>query len=155
MSVEDIREELDRKTQSSGDVDYISLRESMSVISRIVSTVSGILIVTIIFTISIVILLEALYILFNVFRAGVDSTITRYGENRRGKILGFAFRDARLAVMKAETVETGKSALSVYMWIKCKSVMFIMFIVAIILMGSGPIIDLVWDLATRVINIIT
>lgn len=157
MSIEDIKEALAEKTESSGDLDYIQLREQTEIITRVVSIVLGILLVAIMIIVPLIITLEIMYICFPVIRGKMDMLVEKV-ENKGflNKMAGFTLRDAKEAVEQANTVHIGeKSALWIYLGLKCKSMMFLMFIVALVIMGSSTIINFVWKLIDGLASLIT
>lgn len=157
MSIEDIKEALAEKSESSGEVNYTQLREGLTVVTRIANIVLGVLIVAIIILVPLIVSLEIIYITFPVIRVKADEILNEVeGKGFLRKIAGFTLRDAKEAVEQANTVQIGeKSALWIYLKLKCKSLMFVMFIVALIMMGSSTIIDFVWGLIEQFINLIT
>lgn len=148
MNIENIKEELAKKTESSGDLDYIQLNEQVEIIARVVSMILGVLLVAIMIIVPLIIVLEIVYICFPVIRGKVEDLVDKLEE--KGfvrKMAGFTLRDAKEAVEQANTVCIGeKSALGIYLVLKCKSMMFLMFIVALVMMGSSTIINFVWSI---------
>lgn len=151
ISVSDIAEQLDERTKSNGKIDQIMLWESTSIIGRIASMVLGFLTMILLILVPIVTALEVAYIAFPPLREALDQYKV-YMEDSKGvknTALGFVLRDAVEAVKQANTEQIGKkSAMWIYLELKIKSVLMIGYILAVVLQGSGVIIDFVG----RVIN---
>lgn len=157
MGVEDIKEELAKRTESSGDLDYIQLREHTEIITRVVSIVLGVLLVAILIIVPLIITLEIMYICFPIIRGKMEEIIEKVEDKGfLNKMAGFTLRDAKEAVLRANTVQIGeKSALWIYLGLKCKSLMVLMFIVALVIMGSSTIINFVWKLIDGLVSLVT
>jgi len=151
MSVDEIVKEIEDQANTSVDpitsgVDSITLREVTSIITQITSVLLGWAIVLITIGVPIIIALEIAYITFPIIRSGADKAanyldrIVTKGVAR--KTIEITFRDARQALIEAETKITGRSATWIYLKIKSKSVMFIVFIISLIGLGSGTFINI-------------
>ena len=148
MSIEDIKDGLAERTESSGDIDYIQLIESTGIIGKIATLVFGFLATAIMIIVPLIVTIEIIYICFPIIREKIDDLIVKV-ENKgiANKVLGFTLRDAKRAVEEANTVMIGqKSALWIYLKLKCTSMTFLMFILALVIMGSSTIVNFVWKL---------
>lgn len=145
MGVDEIKEGLVERAESSGNLDYEQLITQTDTISTVTSLVLGILTTAILVLIPLIAACEISYICFPIIREKVDELIIKLeGRGSAHKVLGFTFRDAFKAVEEANTVEIGqKSALLIYLQLKMKSLQFLMFIIALAVSGSSAIIDLV------------
>lgn len=157
MSIDDIKNSLIDKIESDGSLDYIQLFEKTSLIGQVTSTILGFLITIIFILIPLIITVEIIYICFPIIRGKTDKLIMRFSDSAvLNKTVGFTLRDARSAVEQANTVMIGKkSALAIYLSIKCKSIMFIMFLVSLVLSGTGPIAEFVWKAIDGFISILS
>ena len=164
MSIDDIIQGIKDKSnlgdEASAGVDSITLREVTSTITTIGSALYGFIITIIIITVPILVAIELAYIVFPAFRGAADGAID-WLENKGIKVahagkktLELTLRDAKQAVLEAETVKTGKSALAIYLVLKCKSIMFLAFVIALVLLGLGTIIDAIAGLFDGIITLL-
>lgn len=146
MTVDEIRDSIANKTSVDGGVDQVTVIEGTMIIARIASVVLGFLTVAIMILVPLVVTGEVCYICFPVIREKVDELIIKVeGKGVAQRAVGITFRDAIEAVKLANTVEIGKeSALFIYLKLKIKSLMFLMFILALVLQGANAIINIVW-----------
>ena len=141
--------------EKTGGTDNITLREVTNTITVITSKLLGIALVVIVISVPIIVTLELIYVNFPIIRTPMDALYNKLGSkgvSRRA--LGLVLGDARKAVEQANTVKTGRNATLVYIGIKVKSVMMITFIVAIIGLGSGTLVNLVLDMFSGVIKML-
>ena len=146
MGVDDIVSGLESKTDSTGQLDYAFLIEGSNIVTKVASIVLGILSVTILILIPVIVTGEVIYICFPFIREKIDDLLIKVeGKGVAHRVVGVTFRDAIEAVNRANTVEIGeKSALLIYLQLKLKSIWFLMFILALVLQGSGPIIQFMY-----------
>lgn len=143
MSTGDIVNELNDRLSSTGDIDRIMMIQTTDTVARIVSLVTGILSVIIVIMIPLIVVLEVLYICFPVIREAEEKMIFKLEQmGVKHNPLGFVLRDAREAINQSTTdiatqgeIVGGRSALYIYIKIKAKSIMFVMFVVIIALRG--------------------
>lgn len=145
MSIDEIISQLEEKIYSTGEVDSLFLLQSTSLIGRVASLILGILSVTIMLVTPFIISLEILYICFPFIREQVDKLLIKIeGKGFKVNIVGITLRDAIEAVNQAETLSfEDRSALWIYMKIKCKSLLFLSFVVVFVVRGSASIIAFV------------
>lgn len=149
MSIDEISRQLEDRLSSNGGLDYITLKESSSIITRIAGIILGLLTWFILIVFPLVIAMEIMYICLPFMRSKADF-ILRKLEDRGAdsRLLGLAFKDAKYAidtVYSRGKVEGGTSdILRCYFWIKVKSIMFIFFLLCFVLQGSHQIIQVVW-----------
>ena len=156
-TVGEITEELEKKTESSGKIDQIMLWESTSIIGTIASLVLGILTMILLILVPIVIALEVAYIAFPPLREALDEYKVQMddGKGVRNAALGFVLRDAVEAVRQANVEQIGKkSAMWIYLELKIKSVLMVGYILALVLQGSGTIINFTGDLIDGAISML-
>jgi hypothetical protein len=140
MSVGEITEGLDSAISSDGSLNHITIYEATRVIGRVASLVVGFLTVVIIILVPFVVGLEIIYICFPIIRNKTDDLISKLeAKGMAGKTIGFTFRDAKQ---------------SVFLKIKCKSIMFLMLVLSLIVQGSDTIINIVWNLISRIVSTI-
>jgi hypothetical protein len=154
MTVEEITNALAEKTAQDGSMDYLYAREATSVIGRIGSLVYGILTTIIIVTVPFIVALEVVYIAFPIVRTSANKLIVKIeGKGITHKIAGLTLGDAIEAVRRAETKMTGRSAMWEYVVIKCKSIMFIMFIVCLLTAGSDTLVAFLTKVVKALISV--
>ena len=154
-SVQDIKDGIGNAVDSGGDYDYISIIQSVSDITRVLEFLYGFLIVVIMILVPLIVTLELMYICFPVLREQMEKLVVKVeGKGFLGKTVGFTLRDARTAVQRAETVMTGKSPLTIYLKLKCTSLMMVMFIIAVVLAGAEGFVGFVRSLVDNVITYI-
>lgn len=135
----DVNEVIDKITGSldeTSGVDYIQLSEGIRVTSNIASILLGVMSIILIVGVSIITIIEIMYISLPVLQSAYDKGRNKAGE-RLGKIMGLTIRDAHQAILEANTVETGKSTMAIYLRIKVKT-LFIVALVVSLLLGVGP-----------------
>lgn len=155
MSVQDIIDGINRGIENHGDagIDHSMMIEATSNISRVLSVLYGVLVVLIYIAVPVMISLEIMYICFPIIRSKTEEFLVKIeGRGFMCRTLGFTLRDAREAVYRANTIDTGKSPIYIYLVMKCKSVTVIMFIIFIVLNGRENIIRFVWSLVDRAVG---
>lgn len=155
MDIDTIVDGIDEKLSEPSGVDYIMYFQSTTTIGRICSLIYGILSTIILITVPLIASLELVYICFPVVRDRVDDWIVKVQpKGITSKAIGIALGDAQEAVRQANTTKTGKSALYLYLIIKIKSLMFLMFVLVLVLQGIGPIVSLVWHFIENIVNVL-
>lgn len=139
MDIDAITEGLRERIDEGNKVDYLGLNEGLTTVTDIASLVLGYLIVIILILVPIITCAEIVYICFPVVREGIDELLVKVeGKGVPNRILGFCLRDAIKAVEESMVDGVGsKSALLIYLKLKCKSMMTIMFVICLVLRGFG------------------
>lgn len=157
MSIEDITTELEDRLAYNGDLNYIKLIESSGVIGRIASLILGILSMIILILVPVIVAMEVIYICFPAIREKTNEMLEKLetkGADKR--LLGIAFRDAKHAIGSVYCGGSLEGSTSDILWcylkIKCKSVIFIFFILAFVLQGGAVIVNTVWNLVCNLIE---
>lgn len=152
MSVEEITQSIIDKAESDGSIDHIMFLEQTDAIVRIANILYGVLSTIILLFVPLVISIEVIYINFPIIRGKIDDLLIKVeGHGIAHRMAGFALGDAVEAVRVACTAETGRSAIYIYLVNKCKSLMFIMFIICLVINGTSDIINYVWSLIENVV----
>ena len=145
--VDEIKDYLD----SSSGADHIMLIEKLEKIGAIFQLLFGTIIIVIYIVVPIVVALEVSYIAFPPMRnvtTRLSTLMQAHSLSRLNTVLGFTFQDAdraiKIALAKGEN-STNAEFLE-YLKIKCKSLMVIMFFIALIIGGSDTIINFVGKL---------
>lgn len=150
MSVDTIIEGIKSKLDSNAGVDYIQLNEQVMYIKDLADKIAGLLITIIIIGIPIITCLELMYINIPIIQDGINNVLEKYKSG--GKVLGLVLRDGRLALERANTVETGKSVNGVYIGIKLKSILIAVVLVVLVLEFSGVIVEFIIKLGAWVLE---
>lgn len=157
MSIEDITTELEDRLAYNGDLNYIKLIESSGVIGRIASLILGILSMVILILVPVIVAMEVIYICFPAIREKTNEMLEKLetkGADKR--LLGIAFRDAKHAISSVYCGGSLEGSTSDILWcyfkIKCKSVIFIFFILAFVLQGGAIIVNTVWNFVGNLIE---
>lgn len=148
MSTSDIVRELEERLYYNGEINQIQLIEQTGLISQIASIVLGVLSIVILILVPIVVAVEVIYIAFPVIRNKTDELILKIeSKGVKHNALGFVLRDAKEAVKRANIDMIGqKSAISIYLKLKVKSVFIGMFILAFVIQGGSDIVEFLWDM---------
>lgn len=139
MDIDAITEGLRERIDEGNKVDYLGLNEGLTTVTDIASLVLGYLIVIILILVPIITCAEIVYICFPVIREGIDELLVKVeGKGVPNRILGFCLRDAIKAVEESMVDGVGsKSALLIYLKLKSKSMMTVMFVICLVLRGFG------------------
>lgn len=137
MSPGDVIKGMTGLMSDDGGANYAALLEGMGIAGDVLSWVLGMLVVFILLMFPIVVALEVMFMNMPIFQ----SSAYKLMENNKlaNKILGVCLRDAKRALILANTSQTGKSANKIYLGIKIK-VIFITFFVIGIVLGPGVVI---------------
>lgn len=162
MDIEEIAEGLEDRIIEGNNVDYLGLIEGLTILGKIASLVTGYLIVIILVLVPLIVCAEIVYICFPIVRDGVDEFLVKIeGKGVPHRVLGFCLRDAIKAVEDSAVDGVGsRSALLIYLGLKCKSMMILMFIICLVVQGFGGneagvnIFVWIWDKFRGIIDII-
>lgn len=147
MDIDKLIEELKETFGADNGADQILIRESSSTISRIASFILGFLTVIIIIIFPLIVSLEIVYIAFPAIRDKVDQlAVWMDTKGADARIVSVAFRDAKEAIARANTVETGRSPFWIYLIMKIKSIYFVFFVIALVIQGGDSIVRMVFNL---------
>jgi hypothetical protein len=159
MTVNKITKELNDKLSADSDIDYIELKESSSIISRIGSMILGLLSYIILILFPIIVGLELIYICLPTIRDMEDAALIKLeskGVDKR--ILGVAFRDAKNAIKQvycnSELIGSTNDILWAYFKIKIKSIIFVFFVLSFVIQGWSKIVDVVWSYVGNIVEAI-
>lgn len=120
-----------------GGADYLALYEGLGIAGDVISWILGILIVIVLIGLPVIVSIEVLFLNVPTFQSTIDRMME---ENKTAnKIIGTCLRDAKRAIYRANTSETGQSANGIYFGIKLKTV-FITFVIIGIVLGPGVIL---------------
>lgn len=150
MSVQEVVNGINDQVVDDGGFNLILLYESMIHSDNIISTVIGVLIAITVIGMPIIIALEVLYINIPVFQSNICKIAEQ--NDAAKKISGFILRDAHIAIARADTLETGRSANQEYLLIKAKVVFIVFLIIGI---AMGPFNAIAQFLADQIQHIIT
>lgn len=147
MDIDKLIEELKETFGADNGADQILIRESSSTISRIASFILGFLTVIIIIIFPLIVSLEIVYIAFPAIRDKVDQlAVWMDTKGADTRIVSVAFRDAKEAIARANTIETGRSPFWIYLIMKIKSIYFVFFVIALVIQGGDSIVRMVFNL---------
>lgn len=148
MSVDEIIGQIGDKIDKPFTLNFIQLQEGSDLVAGITTLLLGLVIILILLLTPLVIAAELMYINIPIFRQAADNI--REGKKGERKLVGLALRDAELALRRANTTVTGKSATLIYIGIKSKSVFIVTLIVVILITGGGSLIDFVSGLVSGI-----
>ena len=139
MDVGELVDAMGNMVTDDGGANYIQLHENLAMIDQIVSFLVGLLVVVIAVGIPLIVALEVLYINIPTIQDSMDKFTE--GNKRLERIIGLCFRDARLALYRANTSETGKSANMCYLGIKIKAILLAFIVIGLALGAFDFIVD--------------
>lgn len=156
MGIDNIVTDIQETIEKGNEVDYLWLREGLDIVTEVVSLVLGYLSVIILILVPLIITAEIIYICFPTVRDSVGQLLVKIeSKGVLHSAVGVCLRDAIEAVERSEVDGVGsRSALWIYLGLKCKSMFVLMFIIALVLQGSNTIIHFVWDAFDGLIDII-
>lgn len=128
MGASEILDGISKSLIDDGSTDFIEVHKWVNILNNVLSVALGYILVALLIGISLIIVLEVLYINFPAVQNRMDRQTDN--EGRKSKILGVFLRDARRAIIESNTINTGQSANTVYLKIKIKTI-----IVAFIIIG--------------------
>lgn len=139
MDIDQIVEGLRERVDSGNKVDYLWLIEGISIVTNIASLIIGYLVVIILMLVPLIVCAELIYICFPIAREGIDELLVKVeGKGIPNRVLGFCLRDAIKAVEDSMVDGIGSSsALLIYLKLKSRSMMILMFIICLVLRGFG------------------
>ena len=131
MGIREIHEGIQELMQDDGKSKYIELHIWSEQLSEIAGLIMNVLIVLMSVFVTLIVALEVFYINVPAFR----STLDELSEHnlRVGRVAGIVFRDARLAILRASAMDTGKSTNVEYLRIKSKSLFIVFFVIGLVL----------------------
>lgn len=151
MSVDEIVNDIQNGIVSTGGADYIQLIEQVGMIRTIAELILGLFVTIIIIGLPVIIALEICYINFPVMQASFNNILNKTSGNINSA-LGLVLRDAKIALTRANTVETGRDVNYIYLLIKLKAILIAIFSVGLVI-GVGPIIvQLIIKIASSIIE---
>lgn len=162
MDINEITEGLRERIDEGNVVDYLGLTEGIRIVTDIASLILGYLVVIILILVPLIVCAELVYVCFPLFREGIDEFLVKVeGKGIPNRILGFCLRDAIKAVEESMIDGVGsRSALLIYLTLKYKSMMMLMFIVCLVVRGFGGspgetnIFMWIWELFEGFIDLI-
>lgn len=142
----DLIDEIESRAASDGSVDYEAMRWWISTIQLVSSKILGLMMLVIIIGFPLMVSFEiaCLYI----------PPLQGFLSKEHGKVVGFVLRDAKKALQKACTEETGKNVGLIYLGIKLKKIIIILLFDFIILSGGNIIVKLVSTLISGILKAI-
>lgn len=148
----EILEGIRSKLENDGSADYITLNESLGVIVTIGEILIGLLTGLIILSIPLMIALEVMYINFPVVHERVDQLSIRSAGWE--KTTGFVLRDAKAAVERANTIETGSSANWIYLKLKAGTLVLLGIAISLALGFGAEIIGFLWRVGRQMLSVL-
>ena len=143
MTVDDIIIGIEEGMKYDGGANYITMLEGMELLGQIFSILTGLMVSVIIIGMPIIIALEVMYLNLPFVQGKFDEILINTS-GKRHDALEVTLKDAKKAVILANTVETGRSVNSVYLGIKIKAVFIATFIIGLVL-GVGPaVLSFLW-----------
>lgn len=154
MSVDEIIDGIVKKLENDGSVDYIALTEKVYIIKDITEAILGLFVSLIIIGVPLVVTFEIIYLNIPIVQRGFENLMIRTEGKRINRVLGLVLRDARLAVSKANTVETGVSVNGVYLRMKIKSIIIAVVCVAVVLGLGSTIVGWIVRVAANIMSVL-
>lgn len=151
MNPDEILSDIESKGIGYGDVDYIALDYWINKVTEVGSLILGILTVLIIILVPLNVTIELMYININIVREYIEKTIEK--NKKPSSVAAFICRDAKKAVEQSIIEKRGNANLN-YCIIKCKSVVFVSFILAIVLQGTSMIITKSYGIVGGLVEVI-
>lgn len=149
MSASEIISGMSDLLVDDGGANYEMLIVGTNAISSILSFIAGFLVVVILIGLPLIVAIEVVYINFSPF----NEYLRRFSEKdkRLEKLIGLCLRDAKTALYRANTCETGRSANSEYLRIKIKTVFIAFFVVGLTIGTANFVIAYLTKLIVRII----
>lgn len=151
MSVDEIINGIAGNLDSTSNVDVIRIAEQVETIQSIANTILGLLVVLLVVGVQIVFVVEIVYINLPAFQLAHEKLIDKT-EGKTNRVLGLVLRDARRALKRANTLETGKSVNRIYLGMKIKSIIVVAIIVGIIMGAGSYIVEAIVKIVISIIN---
>lgn len=151
MSVDDIIMGIEKDLANDGNADYIMMIEGMGVLGVIFTTITSLLLTLIIIGIPIIVAVEIMYLNLPLVRDRYEDMLVNSG-GRVNDVLSFTVKDAKKALVHANTMETGKSVNLQYLIIKSKSILIAALVISLILQARPTVIIYLWNLITGIIK---
>ncbi|MEE1072230.1 MAG: hypothetical protein U0L26_07560 [Cellulosilyticum sp.] len=155
MSIDKIVTGLEERLEYNGQLNQLGLVESTDIIVRVSSLVIGLLAVIIAILIPLIVTMEIVYICFPIIREKTEKLVFKVeSKGHKLSMLGFTLRDAVKAVEQSEVHYVGeKSALWIYLKLKCKHIFLAMFLIGFVLSGHS-IVLFIEGLISGLLNIL-
>lgn len=149
MTVDDIIRGIEEGIQHDGGANYITMLEGMGLLGNIFSILTGLMVSVIIIGMPIIIAIEVMYLNLPFIQGKFDNLLIKTS-GKKHDALEFTIKDAKRALIAANTVETGRSVNRIYLSIKIKAVFIAALIIGLVL-GVGPaVLSFLWKLVTSV-----
>lgn len=150
MTVDEVISGLEGGLGYDGGVNYITLLEVTEILFSIFSVIANIMVTIIIIGLPIIIALELMYLNLPFMQIKMDEVLISLSGLKKDAMT-VTLKDAKRALVSANTLETGTSVNKVYLFIKIKAI-FIATIVVGLQLFAGPIIlNIVWNLVESII----
>ena len=151
MTVDDIILSIEKGMQRDGGANFIQMLEGMGLIGQAFSILSGIMVALIIIVMPIVIAIEAMYLNLPFMQNKVDNLVLRTNGRLRDA-MEITIKDAKKALVIANTQETGRSVNYEYLKIKIKAIFIAALIVGIVLGIAPALVAFLWKLGRLLIE---
>lgn len=151
MTVDDIILSIEKGMQRDGGANFIQMLEGMGLIGQAFSILSGIMVALIIIMMPIVIAIEAMYLNLPFMQNKVDNLVLRTNGRLRDA-MEITIKDAKKALVIANTQETGRSVNYEYLKIKIKAIFIAALIVGIVLGIAPALVAFLWKLGRLLIE---
>lgn len=134
-----------------GGANYQMLITGSDMISSILSFIAGFIVTVILVGLPLIVAVEVVYINFSPF----SESLRRLSEKDKKleRIIGLCLRDAKTAIYRANTRQTGRSANAEYLAIKIKTVFIAFIIVGLTLGTANFVIAYLTKLIVRIISL--
>lgn len=142
MDLNNLISDIERKANSDGTINYLQLHTGFDFINSIGESILGILLVLMVTLIPLIIVFEIMYINFPIVRDNTNKILYK-GNGHVTKALQFTLHDSIKATELANTVQTGKSANSIYLRIKLKWIFVVALSLSLYLGGTGTLIQII------------
>lgn len=151
MQVSEIIDEMSNMLEDDGGANYIQLHQSLNIVSEVTSAILGVLITVILIGIPLMVALEVCFINLPIFRFKVNNLASKNSKYK--KLIGVTFRDAVLALERADCINTGQTVNMVYLQIKLKTIIIASVVVCLILGLDDVIIRLLISFVEKIIEV--
>lgn len=150
MTVGDIINDINSIMIDDGGANYLQLHEALGMTGEIMDILIGIIVIAILIGIPVITSFEIAYINLPPLQQSLDIAATKSKSVER--LLGVCLRDARLAILKANTIETGESPNVIYFKLRIKTVLIATIVVAILLGPFNIIISYLVSLVQGILD---
>lgn len=151
MTVDDIIGDISSILANDGSANYIQLTEQTTFFQTISETLLGIIVVLIVAILPLIVALETMYINLPILQERINNT-NESGSKFIKRMNEIVFRDARLALTRANAIVTGRSANLEYLRIKLKTIIIAIITISFA-MGLGPaVISIIINITQGIIK---